>query len=47
MRGWFASGLTKHVFTIIPFIPVCAKLSFLEYPNGPWIWPPKNLEQTH
>lgn len=47
MRGWFASGLTKHVFTITPFIPACAKLSFLERPHGPWIWPPKNLKQTH
>lgn len=44
MRGWFASGLTKHVFTITPFIPVCAKLSFLERPHGPWIWPPKKTE---
>lgn len=23
MRGWFASGLTKHVFTITPFIMPC------------------------
>lgn len=31
MRGWFASGLTKHAFTITPFIPVC-----VFFGTSPW-----------
>lgn len=35
MRGWFASGLTKHMFTITPFITPClCKTVF--FGTSPW-----------
>ena len=47
IRGWFTSGLTKHVFTITPFIMTClCKTAFLEFARVPWVWPPKKLKQT-
>lgn len=46
IRGWFVSGLTKHVFTITPFIMTCLrKTAFLEFAHVPWVLPPKRLKQ--